>query len=975
MKNNSKLLLSLLLMSGLTLGGCDHPGNSSSTSEQTPPTSDTNTGSGSSESSSSSSSSSSTPTPTVSVEIATPASTEIEVGKTLQLSATITNGTDGAKATWSTSDASIATVSADGLVTGVKAGKVTITAAYGGAADTIELTIKEAAPVLSVEIAAPASTEIEVGKTLQLTATVANGPTDAKATWTTSDAAIATVSAEGLVTGIKVGTVTITAAYGGVSDSIALTIKEPPVPTYAISVVADAGITTSLPEKSAAGKTVHFRLTYDAAKLTITSVKANGLACGLDPDGTYYFVMPETAVTVTITSTAVVSQTTTTIKNETAEVADIIGLGSTAVVGSTAEFYLVMKPGFTFDSLSIKSSGFIDAPVDYETKTVEGKTVYSFTVPSGEIVIHVNASRSSSKLTYDDEYIYNIYQTKVGSDTRESCNYDIAEFGADVEVQLRSTTTAKVKGIKIVETGLTVELKDGASSIHFTMPSRSITIEVLTEVYYRYFEVINSEHLSIQTFVEDENGEPTVVAGGKALAGETVYVKVNGVSDSVGINTLVMHNPEAEYSYQENVDLLEDGPNAEGYYTFEMPETDNGVTITVTEKDLTAFLGYPFVGSYLGDNICGTSASTGKTVGTSNYSFTIDGAGDFYRGSERTIVSATSTTGPGIAYLEEEGSDSDLFAYSSDGKIIFSHYNFGSLTSDDNLFAVKMQSPDDDPSLYTMDYEIFGNKSYVAVQYYRDGVEYAAAFVDYHGKTLNPHYNLDVDFEFLDGTTKITDTMAHYYVKDSEGNTLCEVSSTGTGGQNNRVILDGLQGTYAAAAGDTYNLGDLVLDGAGQATLGETISASYKVDESGNISITSGKDTYVISLDATAKTYTIVEHTVAENEFIGNTYSGQFIDGWDETNLASIVFYDASTCYFTITGPSGQPVYVPNTANQGIPQSYTISGSTITVNAKGQSGEDLTVTLTINDDGTLTIDGNVSSFYLTGGTVLAKQAA
>ena len=861
------------------------------------------------------------------------------------------------------------------MVTGVKAGKVTITAAYGGATDTIELTIKEAVPVLSVEIATPASTEIEVGKTLQLSATVSNGPADAKATWTSSDDSIATVSADGLVTGIKVGSVTITAAYGGVSDSITLTIKEPPIPTYGIALVADAGITASLPEKSAAGKTVHFRLTYDATKLTITSVKANGLVCGLDPDGTYYFVMPAEAVTVTVTSTAVVSQTTATVKNETAEVADVVGLGSTAVVGSTAEFYLVMKPGFNFNSLSLKVHAFRDEPIDFTTKTVDGKTVYSFVVPAGEILINVNATRSSFALRYEDEFITNVYQTKVGTDTRESCRYDVAEFGADVEVQLRSTSAAKVKGIKIVETGLTVELKEGATSVHFTMPARSITIEVVTEIYYRYFETIDSEHLTLQAFVEDENGEPTVLAEGKAIAGETVYIKVNGVSDSVGINTLIMHNPEAEYSYQENVDLLEDGPNAEGYYTFEMPEVDTGVTITVTEKDLTAFLDYPFVGSYLGDNIYGTSTSTGKSVGTSNYSFTIDGAGDFYRGSAHTIVSATSTTGPGIAYLEEEGSDSDLFAYSADGKIIFSHYNFGSLTSDDNLFAVKMQSPDDDPSLYTMDYEIFGNKSYVAVQYYRDGVEYAAAFVDYHGKTLNPHYNLDVDFEFLDGTTKITDTMAHYYVKDDEGNVLCEVSSTGIGGQNNRVILDGLQGTYTAAAGDTYNLGDLVLDGAGGATLGSDITSTYKVGADGSISISHGKDTYVISLDTEAKTYAVSNHTVAENEFIGNTYSGQFIDGWDETNLASIVFYDASTCYFTITGPSGSPVYVPNSSNQGIPQSYTISGSTITVNAKGQSGEDLTVTLTINDDGTLTIDGNVSSFYLTGGTVLAKQAA
>ena len=972
MKNNSKLLLSLLLMSGLTLGGCDQPGNSSSTSEQTPPTSDTNTGSGSVESSSSSSSSSSTPTPTISVAIATPASTEVEVGKTLQLTATITNGPADAKATWTSSDDSVATVSADGLVTGVKAGKATITAAYGGATDTVEITVKEAAPVIGVEISAPASTEVEIGKTLQLTATVTNGPAGAKATWASSDSTIASVSAEGVVTGLKAGSVTITASYGGASDTIVLTIKEPPVPTYDITLVADAGITASLPDKSVAGKTVHFRLTYEATKLAITSVKANDLVCGQDGDGNYYFVMPAEAVTITVTSTAVVSQTTATVKNETAEVADVVGLGSTAVVGSTAEFYLVMKPGFNFNSLSLKVHAFRDEPIDFTTKTIDGKTVYSFVVPAGEILINVNATRSSFALRYEDEFITNVYQTKVGSDSRKSCYYDVAEFGADVEVQLRSNATAKVKGIKIVETGLTVELKEGATSVHFTMPARSITIEVLTEAYYRNFNIVNSEHLTVEAFVEDENGDPTVAANGKAIAGQTVYLKVSGVSDTIGLKSL---NVTYYEGYNHDLDLLEKGPNAAGFYTFEMPEVDDGTVIEVAEKNMTLFEGQDFVGQYLGFEIyhwSGYKSQTSSSSFSANMSPTIDGSGEFkYLSDDYAVVSAENNV---AVVRDEEGNEDKMFAYN--GKLIFSSYRLSSFDNSDIFIGVKKQSADDSDSIYTFEYELFGNNSYAAVQVYRADQPYASAFIDIKGTVLSePNYYLDVEFDFVTGE-RITDDNAHYVVKDAEGNALTEVGYRGEGGVNNRIILDGLQGTYDAAAGDTYNLGDLVLDGAGGATLGSDIASTYKVGADDSISISHGKDTYMISLDTEAKTYTVTNHTVAENEFIGNTYSATFYSDWDECDyLASIVFYDASTCYFQISGPSGQPVYVPNSSNQGIPQSYTISGSTITVNAKGQSGEDLTVTLTINDDGTLTIDGDISNVYSTGGTVLTKQAA
>lgn len=79
----------------------------------------------------------------------------------------------------------------------------------------------------------PASPTIAAGSTVQLAATVRdeqNNPMSGVAiTWTTGNAARATVSSSGLVTGVSVGTVTITANVpGGGSGGVTVTVLVPP---------------------------------------------------------------------------------------------------------------------------------------------------------------------------------------------------------------------------------------------------------------------------------------------------------------------------------------------------------------------------------------------------------------------------------------------------------------------------------------------------------------------------------------------------------------------------------------------------------------------------------------------------------------------------------------------------------------------------------------------------------------------------
>lgn len=134
----------------------------------------------------------------------------------------------GRDVAWTSSDDAIATVDAAGIVTGVAAGDVTITATVGGVAGTISLKI--IMPVKSVEVSAADDAEtVEVGATLQLSETVLGLDdkelTGREVTWTSSNEAFATVDEDGVVTGVAAGAVTITATVEGKVGTIALTVE------------------------------------------------------------------------------------------------------------------------------------------------------------------------------------------------------------------------------------------------------------------------------------------------------------------------------------------------------------------------------------------------------------------------------------------------------------------------------------------------------------------------------------------------------------------------------------------------------------------------------------------------------------------------------------------------------------------------------------------------------------------------------
>ena len=129
---------------------------------------------------------------------------------------------------WRASDASIATVSPNGLVTGLRAGSAEITATIDAVSATVTVSVT-AIPVASVRIT-PVDRTIQPGETLPLSAVALDGGgtelPDRPIVWSVSGGAVS-VSATGEVTGVAVGSAAVTATSESRSATATITVAEP----------------------------------------------------------------------------------------------------------------------------------------------------------------------------------------------------------------------------------------------------------------------------------------------------------------------------------------------------------------------------------------------------------------------------------------------------------------------------------------------------------------------------------------------------------------------------------------------------------------------------------------------------------------------------------------------------------------------------------------------------------------------------
>jgi trimeric autotransporter adhesin len=349
--------------------------------------------------------------------VVNPAAPTLALNAQLPLQALVRNAAGelvpDATVTWTVENAAVASVSPAGVVTGLTLGTTQVAANARGKSGIATVTVTRT-PVASV-VVRPNSANAVIGSKTQLTATAydvgLNVLTDRGMIWTTNNAAVATVDANGLVTAKAGGTATITATSEGKSDVCQLTVSLLPVATLSItagatSIAQNASTTLVATTKDANGTVVTGRgISWQTSDANIVSLSATsgssvqitgGLADKATITATSEGVSAPISITVTQGQVAsvVVSLGATTIKPNatTTATAVVYDANQRPLQGRSVSWFASGAATIT-PSSSVTSTGESSAA----TATVKGKNVS--TSQTATISATISGKSGSATLT------------------------------------------------------------------------------------------------------------------------------------------------------------------------------------------------------------------------------------------------------------------------------------------------------------------------------------------------------------------------------------------------------------------------------------------------------------------------------------------------------------------------------------------------------------------------------------------------
>lgn len=244
--------------------------------------------------------------PTVSLSFNKP-ELSLSVGQSVQMEYTMEM--EPAEATrpqlvWESSDPSVLSVDQKGLVTALKTGKATLTLSGGEASASCAVTVTVPAESLAFE---QESYQVSMGKTLVLPLTALPEGANESYSWESSDTAIATVGADGTVTGVAPGTVTITVTGANATASCTVTVTIPPerIVLSQEELSLNVGSTQPLAAVVMPENATDKQVTWESSDTAIVTVGADGTVTAVAPGSAAVTVRcGEVTASCTVTVTA-----------------------------------------------------------------------------------------------------------------------------------------------------------------------------------------------------------------------------------------------------------------------------------------------------------------------------------------------------------------------------------------------------------------------------------------------------------------------------------------------------------------------------------------------------------------------------------------------------------------------------------------------------------------------------------------------
>lgn len=550
---------------------------------------------------------------------------------------TTTTNPSSQSLSWSTSDASVATVS-NGKVTAVGSGTATITASFIYGGTTYSASCKVTVKAVSISLNA---TSKSVYQTDTFTLSATTSPSWQSISWSSSDTKVATVSG-GKVTAVNPGTATITASFVYNNKTYKATCS---VTVKKVSVELSASSKTLL-----IGETATLTATTSPTGLAVTWESSNNMVASVS-DGKITAKAPgEITITASITYNG--KEFTDTCAVKVSEPAIQLGYSqlklaknetTTMIAETYPEGLTITWSSEDVSICSINSSGVVTAKAKGKTM-ITGSITYKGTTYSSSCNVIVGVPKVTLSKTSLSMYVTDT-QSIIASVIAVDGNTINSETSSDITWSTSDSSVATVSSngaVKAVGVGsATITAKYTFCGVNYsatckvtvtskpdiTLSKASLSMYIgdtstLSTTVTPSGQTISwsSSNTSVATV---SNGKITAISNGTATI--TASFKYNGVTYSTKCSVTVV-KPSITFDVTSKSIIQGD--------TFYLNETvkPSGQTVTWTSSDTSVA------------TVSSSGKVTGKNAGTATITGKFTYAGNTYKATCKVTVKALSLT-------------------------------------------------------------------------------------------------------------------------------------------------------------------------------------------------------------------------------------------------------------------------------------------------------------------------------------------